>query len=533
MSKRIVVVGLDGATFNLIKPWSEDRSLPNFRQLIQNGVSGVLKSTIPSTTLPAWTSFATGKSPGKHGCYDFRLPMDSLGHNRLVTARDIPGKTFYELLNEAGKRVTLINLPVSYPPRIDDIVITSLMTQGSQCVFPSTLINEIPELETYRIIAESRTTQAIRAVEKERFEIARKLFRREWDCFFLLFSGSDHISHEMYAQMCQEDPTSGGGQVFLDLDRYLGWFMDHLPPETNLLVMSDHGFRSYPAIFYVNSWLAQEGYLTLGGDVRPEGEDFLAKIEETPDPRNQSQRARLSRMLFDHPRLYQLGKRIYHQLRSIVPINLQLESRGVNLSKSVAYAATNECKGIYINNRRRFVDGIVDETEVASLREEIITKLEVLVDPFTKQPVFDKVWQKEELYHGSHLKVAPDIIVEPNVFVSFLLRSIEAFENTPVNYHTRNGIFLAWGPDVIEGENLENAKIVDLAPTILHMMGFSIPEDMDGHVLQSIFKPDSTPAQRAISFREGTGSQPPKTKKDSLDSEQRVKDRLRSLGYWA
>lgn len=531
MSK-VLVIGLDGTTFDLLNPWIEAGYLPNFSRLLQEGAHGVLKSTIPSTTLPAWTSFATGKNPGKHGCYDFRLPTDSLGRNRLVTSHDVPGKTFYELLADASKKVTLINLPVSYPPRIKETVITSLMTQGSNCVFPPTLTDEIPELEAYRIIAETRTPDAIRAVEKERFKVARTLFQRDWDFFFLLFSGSDHISHEMYAQMRQEKPTTGGGQVFVDLDNYIGWFMDHLPPDTNLLIMSDHGFRSYPTIFYLNSWLAQEGYLTLGGDVRPEGEDFFSK-KDISYQENHPRLRRLSQVLFNHPRLYRLGKRIYHGLRSILSINLQLESRGVDLAQSMAYAATNECKGIYINDKERFEHGVVGEEEVCALREEIIAKLTRLVDPVTKQPVFSRVWRKEDLYQGLHLDRAPDIVLEPNIFVSFLLRSVEPFENTAVNYHTRDGILLAWGPDIADNTAVEFTEITDLAPTILHMMKFPIPEDMDGNVLHSAFKTGSDPAERSPCLREGTGSQPPGSEGLSKRDEQVVKDRLRALGYWA
>jgi hypothetical protein len=118
------------------------------------------------------------------------------------------------------------------------------------------------------------------------------------------------------------------------------------------------------------------------------------------------------------------------------------------------------------------------------------------------------------------------------VFVSFLLRSADAFENTPVNYHTRDGIFLAWGPEITSGTHLEGARIIDLAPTILHMMSLPIPEDMDGNVLQPIFDPNSEPAKKAIQFREGTGIDHPEAEAMSEDDEQMVKDRLRALGYW-
>lgn len=533
MNEKTIVIGLDGATFDLLKPWSEAGYLTHFRRLLQEGAHGILKSTVPSTTLPAWTSFATGKNPGKHGCYDFRMPTDSLGRNRFVTSREIPGKTFYELLVEAGKKVTLINLPVSYPPRIEETVITSLMTQGSNCVFPPNLIEEMPELEAYQIVADTQTAESIRSVEKQRFNVARRLFERDWDFFFLLFSGSDHISHEMYAEMQEEGSASRGAKVFQDLDRYLGWFMEHLPPDANLMVMSDHGFQVFSMIFYINSWLAREGYLTLGGNVRPEGEDFLSKMQDEPEEEGRLDLSRLSRSFFEHPRLYRLGKRVYHGLRAFLPFDLHLQSRGVDLSQSVAYAATNECKGVYINDRRRFEDGTVEQEEIHTLREEIIAKLEALTDPFTKQPVFSKVWRKENLYYGNYLSHAPDIVLEPNVFVSFLLRSVEPFENTVVNYHNRDGIFLAWGPDVNGGASVNDAEIVDLAPTILHLMDLPVPEDVDGKVLQEIFKPGSAPDDRPIRFRQGTGSSTVISDQQIHEDEQAVRDRLRALGYWA
>jgi predicted AlkP superfamily phosphohydrolase/phosphomutase len=531
MTPRLVIIGMDGATFELIRPWAKAGYLPSFRRMLERGAHGVLKSTVPWTTLPAWTSFATGKNPGKHGCYDFRLPTDSLGRSRYVTSRDIPGMTFYELLVEAGKKVTLINLPVSYPPRIDGTVITSLMTQGPNAVFPPSLVDRVPELEDYRIVARSHTVDEIRAVEGQRFDCARKLFQWNWDLFFLLFSGSDHISHEMYTGMLTGKRPEGR-RVFEDLDGYLGWFLDNLPADANLMVMSDHGFQTLPGIFYLNSWLAREGYLTLGGDVQPEGRTLPSSQHEGDEGRKRLDLGELGRFFFAHPLLYRFGKWLYHRARPFLPFEPRLRSRGVNLEQSVAYAATNECKGVYINDSERFVDGVVDPQDAISLREEIIEKLERLRDPAGRE-VFARVWRKEDLYWGEHLRSAPDILLESHLFVSFLLRSVEPFEPGTENYHSPEGVFLAWGPDITAAAPINNARITDLAPTILHVMDLPVPEDMDGSVLRRAFKPDSEPATRPVRFQEGTGSQIIERAGDSEEDEEVVRQRLRDLGYLA
>ena len=75
---RIFLLGWDGATFDLIRPWVAQGKLPNIARLMETGVHGPLRSTIPPWTFPAWTSFMTGKNPGKHGIFDFFAPSPAL-----------------------------------------------------------------------------------------------------------------------------------------------------------------------------------------------------------------------------------------------------------------------------------------------------------------------------------------------------------------------------------------------------------------------------------------------------------------------
>jgi len=69
---KLVIIGIDGGTYSIIDPLIEKGALPNLRRLIKSGVKGILKSTYPPLTAPAWVSFMTGENPGKHGFFDFR-----------------------------------------------------------------------------------------------------------------------------------------------------------------------------------------------------------------------------------------------------------------------------------------------------------------------------------------------------------------------------------------------------------------------------------------------------------------------------
>ena len=125
---KVLVIGLDGATWDLIKPWAEEGKLPNIKRLMDGGVYGNLESVQPPSTGPAWTSFVTGKVPINHCLYDFVSIQKSLiGCFKPVTKKYINSKTLEEMLEKNGLRSILINLPYSYPPRTNDIILPSFV----------------------------------------------------------------------------------------------------------------------------------------------------------------------------------------------------------------------------------------------------------------------------------------------------------------------------------------------------------------------------------------------------------------------
>jgi predicted AlkP superfamily phosphohydrolase/phosphomutase len=131
---KILIIGFDGATWDLLNKMIRKGFMPTLGSLINKGVHGELESTIPPVTGPAWSTFSTGKNPGKHGIFDFIKVQDSLTDIKTMSSKDLKEITFYEILNNYGLSNILINLPGSYPPKTDDIIITSFLTKGNSFI---------------------------------------------------------------------------------------------------------------------------------------------------------------------------------------------------------------------------------------------------------------------------------------------------------------------------------------------------------------------------------------------------------------
>ena len=114
MPARVLVIGLDGATFDLIEPWKEE--LPNLAGLMEGGAWGRLRSTVPPVTFPAWTSLATGTNPGRHGIFDFTQRVPGAYRVEFVNATFRRQPSVWRHLSKAGRRVGVMGLPAAYPP---------------------------------------------------------------------------------------------------------------------------------------------------------------------------------------------------------------------------------------------------------------------------------------------------------------------------------------------------------------------------------------------------------------------------------
>jgi predicted AlkP superfamily phosphohydrolase/phosphomutase len=568
MPNKVVVIGLDGATFDLLEPWIETGRLPTFQRLLQSGTAGRLASVVPPLTPSAWASFMTGKNPGKHGIYYF------VGKDR-VTGREVPvnaalraGKTLFELLSEAGRTVVVLNVPTTYPPqRVNGVMISDFLTPKGRrdFTFPPTLADELEAkfgpyplyLRTPLFSANisDATIEAFLAELHEevgaKFAIAHHLMDRyEPDFAMLHLWGTDRVQHELWNLIDPQHPQYDRHladkygerivQYFQAIDSQLHELRARMDQDSTLLVMSDHGFGPVHTLIDLNVWLLEQGYIAIKSTPMAQlrylawrsGVTYttLAKIlrhamkwglrlpEQAP---------------LDGVRMVQTGRR-----QALLSLN------DVDWSRTQAFCKPGLGQ-ITINLRGRDPYGCVGPgAEYARVREEIVAKLRDLRNPWTGDKVGGVILTRDELYHGPYVDEAPDITFLP-MDDNYLAGSILGFMTrhsitrdpfifllgcVGFGHHRMDGILLAEGPQIPQGKRITGATILDLAPTILHLMGEGVPQDMDGKVLENLFTEQFMRGNPILLTAPGGEGNVQASGMSEAEEEDLI-DRLRGLGY--
>ncbi|MGC8764055.1 MAG: alkaline phosphatase family protein [Acidobacteriota bacterium] len=533
---RAIVLGFDGATWDLLDLLVKAGRMPNLAALLRRSVHAPLRSAHPPVTAPAWVSIATGVNPGRHGCFDFNRPDGALSRLRPLQSWDIAEKTFYEVLAERGRRVVLVNLPVTYPPLTDNITLTSLLTQGDNAVFPPSLKERHPLLQGYRVFPDTRLrargeTEAylrdIRHVETARFDAIRSLWEEPWDLFFAVVSGTDWVSHEAFPDLSEgrfeRCPQAVG--MFEDADRTLGWVAERLGPGDGLLLVSDHGFTTAKGIFYLNEWLMERGFLQpdYARPAFPPSHRMEEEAQRALGGEGRAFPAAVLRAVHQTNTARFLAK-VYRKLGGSWPLFFRPDP-----AQSAASTLTAECHGITVHEQGVFADGSVPPSRVEETLVALEEALAGLRDP-EGQPVFASVQRRGQVYHGPRTDAAPHLLLEPDRWG--VAAAIKALKNIPfvvhpTGIHASRGIFLAHGRGFREGRLKEGLlSVTDVAPLVFYLLGEAIPEGLDGRLVPDLFVAgllEGTPPSFAPTGLPQRGS-------GDLDAEA-IQERLKGLGY--
>jgi predicted AlkP superfamily phosphohydrolase/phosphomutase len=530
--KPLLLVGWDGATFDIIDPMLEGGRLPNLARLLENGTRAPLRSTTPALTPTAWTSIATGVNPGKHGIFDAFLFRRDEKRLRFISATLRKAPPVWSVLNGRGKSSGIANVPVTYPvDPIDGYMIPGMFTplNVQNQTHPEELAQELNRAvknyagECNASNNPKRYLNNILEMIAEREETCIHLLRNHPQDFqFFAFIASDRVQHFFWKFRDPDHPQHARfgnaiEMVYERLDQALGRIVDAAPENTTVMMVSDHGAGPLHTSFYLNKWLADNGYLAY----KPARNVPVTKKTMT---RATAILAKfLPRRIAERIGLAKIKNRLNAFLDRIDWSRTQAFSEGV-------------AGGIYIN---RDVVSIEDYDELV---QDLQRSLVAVRGP-DGGPVIERAEHRDEIYIGDQTRNAADIIITcapgysliaPNELVFFKQKSDGRtfFPHRWSGRHEENGIFVISGKQVEAQAKLDACRVIDVAPTILHLLGEPVPEHMDGRVLEEALDSDfreRCPVRSSQSELQTVDNDPVAAL--SAEEEEDITERLRNLGY--
>jgi len=544
MSRRVLVIGLDGATFDILGPWVQEGRLPHLACLLAEGGSGTLLSTTPPSTAPAWVSFQTGKNPGKHGIIDFVAHKPGRYDATFVNATHVRGETLWSILSRHGRRVGLLNIPMTYPPsRVNGWLVSGMLTPSVETAFtyPEELEQELrsrcgdyhlPVMASlFQVKGFRGFMEEMSRVTRYRADVALYLMDRyPWDFFTVHFQSVDSLQHVLWSAIdpahCeyQRRPPEERERVagyYGELDRIVGKLCSQAGDETAVIILSDHGFGPALRRFYVNQWLREEGLLrTRVGAGRLRALGILESLAKRAD------------ILSLRKWLAVAQRERYKRVRARFS-----QERLIEWATTKVFATYgSHCASLYLNCRGREAQGIVGAgREYEELRERVAERLCALEDPETGQRVIEAVYRREEIYQGPYLERMPDLVAKPKGGYTIATRFrgdvlFEPMSDHLTGGHRAEGILIVKGKGLAKGKKIEGATIMDLAPTILYILGVPIPEDMDGRPLHQAFTREHL-EEHEMEYEERRRVDGSVEGGYSKEEEEVVAERLRGLGY--
>jgi predicted AlkP superfamily phosphohydrolase/phosphomutase len=542
---KVMVIGLDGATFDVIKPLAAQGYLPNFSKIIKEGCHGPLESVIHPGSAQAWASFLTGKKPGKHGIFDFFVRRKNEYNWRPTGSMDLGTEALWDIFNRFSVRSAFLFVPMTYPVRqLDGVMISGFGTPGadSDFVYPFELKGQLTKKFSKRSILEMITPRGLN--EKtyfnkltENMDVQVKILdfitdNHAFDFIAYVFGQTDRVQH-FYWPKKKGDVSEEIKDFYVKVDSHIGKIMRKFEG-ANFVFLSDHGFGPCKKDIYINNWLNFKGYLKYRDKkIRPKNIIRIILKQIIILMRKKLNRGVVIKLKPFLPRW--LYKRLYSL--GLIPLAADIDWKHTR-----AYSLGSTIGGnIFLNLEGREPLGTVAQCDKADLLNRIKDDLKGFKDPETGEALIAETHFKESLYQGPYQNKSPDLVftlrdetyaVKPEYRgnrISLVESAKESASHGTEMLHKGNhrmdGIFMSYGPAIKAGRTIAGAKIVDLAPTILALLGLPALNDMDGRVLEEILdEPQRNASMPASYSRHKPGEFTP-------EEEAAISNNLRELGY--
>ncbi|MBF0216624.1 MAG: alkaline phosphatase family protein [Candidatus Omnitrophica bacterium] len=437
--KKAFIIGLDSAPPGIIFDRKEE--FPNISKLIDNGVSAKMRSIHPPITIPAWMAMATGKDAGALGIYGFRQREGaSYAGIRLSMASDFIDPAIWDIIGAKGKKSVLVSVPPSYPPLpVNGFRVSCFMTPDAErdYTYPAALKKEIEDKYgpfifdvPFRKGSKSKLKDDLFKMADQHIGVLKYLMiTKPWDLCMYVDIGADRVQHAFW-----EHPDIVV-DYYKKMDRGIGELLEGLDDDTVVFIVSDHGAKTMKGSFAINQWLMDKGYLVL---------------DESPKK------------------------------------GLEIEKAKVNWSKTKVWAWGGYYARIFFNVMGREEKGIIPPMRYEIWRDKLIDEIEDIKGPGGEKWITRAA--RPEEYYKEIKGDSPDLMV---YFDDLSYRAAGTMGHESVYLsendtgpdgamHDWDGIFVMYDPLDKRPRRLDTISILDVAPTILDVMGFVIPSDMRG-----------------------------------------------------
>jgi len=510
----VLVLALDGASFDVIRPMVAEGRLPHLGRWMRDGLARALPSTLPPVTFPAWSSFMTGLEPGEHGIFDFTQKLPDAYRVRFVNASERRGTSIFRRVSDAGGSVLVLGMPATHPPE----ALRGLLVSGFDApVSTGTDTRSASDPELYAAIAAGAgpwmrpdldedahepgfheravATLLARIERKTGFALASLAALRERaggrrpDLACVVFSESDTVGHHYWRDhdpsSPRHDPRAGPERrsaverVYARLDEACGQLRRAFGEDALCIVVSDHGMGgASDKVVHLNRHLADCGLLVRSGG--PGGLDRAAR----------SLRDAALRLL-----PASLAQGLFRRLRGAAA-RLESSARfgGLDWRRTLAFSEeANTQPGVWINLQDREAAGCVRARDYEAVRQRVIDALLDWKLP-GGGPVVARALRREEVYAGPFVRRAPDVVVElaleegyglslvPTPWGAPETRAVRTLRGDELaggrgrgmnGTHRPDGVLIASGGATELGRFAERwpASLSRVAPALAHAMG--------------------------------------------------------------
>lgn len=507
----------------------------------------------------------TGQNSGKHGIFEFVDYRHDPLKGRVNSSRAIQSRLLWEIIQQYGKKTVAGGVPMSYPPRPakrfpgfflgDFLSPTGASDFSTDPALFAELEKAVGPYQPWSTSIHDGGNEAqvlddlFRFMQQHLDAIKFMMDRCDWDLFIFDLMATDRLQHELWHVWDLTHQAVRGRERELkalrpkllefwrQLDRGVGEIEASLPPDTTFLIISDHGFGPIEHYVNFNVWLLERGYIALKDSFYVKQKHWCYRRGVTPE------------WIYGLMTKLGLGSHRVSRFRGKqdsfmdrLGESLFLSRRHIDWSRTRAYAQGNFGQ-IFLNLKGRQPDGCVAPAEVSSLIEELKSDLNSIPHPGTGKPLVEHVYERDELYHGPHTALAPDLTV---VLTDWRYRTIGLHDFTtnrvitpafgPTGDHRPEGILIANGPLVRCGVEPTEASLLDIAPTVLSLLGINIPDDIDGRILTELLDQEPALASPQVVLSPAfaginRGSSPPDDFHYTQDEDATIKERLADLGY--